>query len=164
MKNGITITKEEMAHLKDGDYISSLIVNYILKKRINNDNIYLFETLEPSYIDKLNNDSLLSSYQDAILYPTWICPFCDNGHFTLFVVHIINQTDSFEKSCVLYFDSLPLFHSDIKRHLDIIKRICYCIGTQFDEKLFQIPVPQQKTNDCGCCVCYFATKYAENVP
>ena len=30
MKNGITITKEEMAHLKDGDYISSLIVNYIL--------------------------------------------------------------------------------------------------------------------------------------
>ena len=98
------------------------------------------------------------------MYPTWIWPFCDNGHFTLFVVHIINQTDSFEKSCVLYFDSLPLFHSDIKRHLDIIKRICYCIGTQFDEKLFQIPVPQQKTNDCGCCVCYFATKYAENVP
>ena len=162
--NGISISKEEMLQLKNGEFIESIIVNYILKKSIQNKNIYVFETLEPQIISKENDSSVRNTFQEAMLYPIWFVPFNDNNHFTLFIVHTIHQNNSFEQSCILYFNSLPSFQSDINGHINIIKRISNCIGCKFNETINKINVPEQKNNDCGCCICYFAEKYSINMP
>ena len=52
MKNGISISKEEMLQLKNGELIASVVVNYFLRKIIQNENIYVFETLVPEMISK----------------------------------------------------------------------------------------------------------------
>ena len=44
-----------------------------------------------------------------------------------FIIHTIHQNNSFEQSCVLYFNLLSLFQSDIYCHINIIKRISNCI-------------------------------------
>lgn len=163
-KYGISISNEEMSHLKNGDFISPLIVDYILRKTVNNKDIYVFETLEPYFISQNNDESLFEMFKEASLYPIWICPVCDNGHFTLFIIHVVHINSLFQGSCILYFNSLPSFSSNVKDHLDMIKRISICVKSKFDDKLFTINVPYQSSNDCGCCVCYFAQRYSNYMP
>ena len=164
MKNGISISTEEMLQLKNGEFIASVVVNYFLRKTIQNENIYVFETLEPEMISKEDDYSIRNNFQDAMLYPIWFIPFNDKSHFTLFIVHTIHQRNSFEQSCVLYFNSLVSFQTDINSHMEIIKRISNCIGCNFNDTINKINVPDQFGCDCGCCVCYFAEKYLMNMP
>ena len=56
-----------------------------------------------------------------------------------------------------------LFQTNIKNHIETIKRIGNCIGCEISDAFFEINVPEQSTNDCGCCVCYFAQKYSMNM-
>ena len=109
MKNGISISTEEMLQLKNGEFIASVVVNYFLRKTIQNENIYVFETLESETISKEDNSSIRNNFQDAMLYPIWFISIDDKSHFTLFIIHTIHQRNSFEKSCVLYFNSLVSF-------------------------------------------------------
>ena len=129
-----------MNHLRNGDFISSLIVNYILKKTINNKNIYVFETLEPSFISKINDQTILEMFQEATLYPVWICPVCDNNHFTLFIVHTVHLNSSFQQSCILFFNSLPSFSFDMKNHVDMLKELLILsivnMKTKFTRSMF----------------------------
>ena len=166
MKNGISISKEEMLQLKNGELIASVVVNYFLRKTIQNENIYVFETLEPEMISKEDDYSIRNNFQDAMLYPIWFIPFNDKSHFTLFIVHTIHQRNSFEQRCVLYFNSLASFQTDINCHMEIIKRISNCIGCNFNDTINKINVPDQFGCDCVYCVCYFCgkifNKYAKN--
>ena len=62
MKNGISISTEEMLQLKNGEFIASVVVNYFLRKIIQNENIYVFETLEPETISKEDNSSIRNNF------------------------------------------------------------------------------------------------------
>ena len=62
MKNGISISTEEMLQLKNGELIASVVVNYFLRKIIQNENIYVFETLEPEMISKEDNSSIRNNF------------------------------------------------------------------------------------------------------
>ena len=96
---------------------------------LKNNSEYIFQKVEPQIISKGNDKSIRNDFQEALLYPIWFILFNDNNHFTLFIMRTIHQNNSFEQSCVLYFNSLPSFQSDINSHINIniIKRISNCI-------------------------------------
>ena len=120
--------------------------------------------MEPSFISKINDQTILEMFQEATFYPIWVCPVCDNNHFTLFIVHTVHLNSSFQQSCILFFNSLPSFSFDMKNHVDMLKRIANCINCRYENKVYTINVPHQSVNDCGCCVCYFAQRYSNNMP
>ena len=90
MKNGISISTEEMLQLKNGEFITSVVVNYFLRKTIQNENIYVFETLEPEMISKEDDSSIRnnSMIQCCIQYGSFYSMINHISPYSLFTQFI----------------------------------------------------------------------------